>query len=58
MVKKNLIEKTVLTFFKFIKRYSNIILKKFNKSTFWVKLFIIMALILILLNKYNKNLKF
>ena len=38
MVKKNLIEKTVYKFFKFIQRYLNIIFKKFNKSSFWVKL--------------------
>lgn len=55
MNKKNYIEKNIFIFFKFIKRYSKIILRKFDKSSFWVKLFIVMALILILLNKYKKN---
>ena len=55
MVKKNYIEKNMKLCFKFIKRHSTILLKKFDKSSFWVKLFIIMTLILLLLNKYNKN---
>ena len=55
MAKKNFIEKYILIILKFIKKNSKKWLKKFDKSSFWVKLFIIMALILILLNKYNKN---
>ena len=50
---KNIIENYILIIFKFIKKYFKILLKKFDKSSFWVKLFIIMTLILLLLNKYE-----
>jgi ubiquinone/menaquinone biosynthesis C-methylase UbiE len=55
MVKKNFIENYILIIFKFIKKYLKMSLKKFDNSTFWVKLFILMSLLLILLNKYNNN---
>jgi len=52
---KNIIEKNIKKIFKLIEKHSKTLLKKFNKSSMWVKLFIIMALILLLINKYNIN---
>jgi len=47
--------KIVIKFFKMIKRSYKTYTKKFNKSSIWLKLFLIGALILLFIKKYNLN---
>ena len=47
--------KIVIKFFKMIKRSYKTYTKKFNKSSIWLKLFLMGALILLFIKKYNLN---